>query len=32
VLLDNDGRVMLAVYGNGPIGRLTPGDVLGYLA
>jgi peroxiredoxin len=32
VLLDPDGKVMIAVYSNGPIGRLTPSDVLGYLA
>jgi peroxiredoxin len=32
VLLDADGRVLIAVYSSGAIGRLTPGDVLGYLA
>jgi peroxiredoxin len=32
VLLDADGRVMIAVYSNGEIGRLVPGDVLGFLA
>ena len=32
VLLDTDGKVMVAVYSNGAIGRLTPSDVLGYVA
>lgn len=32
VLLDDQGRVLVAVYSSGPIGRLTPADVLGYLA
>src|SRR5262249_13092018 len=32
ILLDTDGRVMLAVHSNGAIGRLMSGDVLGFLA
>jgi peroxiredoxin len=32
VLLGADGKVMVAVYSNGAIGRLTPSDVLGYVS
>lgn len=32
VVLDPAGRVMLAVYSSGAIGRLTPAEVLGYVA
>lgn len=32
VVLDAQGRVLVAVYSSGAIGRLTPPDVLGYLA
>jgi peroxiredoxin len=32
VLLDDQGRVLIAVYSSGAIGRLAPADVIGYLA
>jgi peroxiredoxin len=32
VLLDDQGQVLVAVYSTGAIGRLTPSDVVGYLA
>ena len=31
-LLDDQGQVLVAVYSTGAIGRLTPSDVVGYLA
>jgi peroxiredoxin len=32
VLLDDQGRVLVAVYSTGAIGRLAPADIVGYLA
>jgi peroxiredoxin len=32
IILDDRGRVLIAVYSSGAIGRLTPSDVSGYLA
>jgi peroxiredoxin len=31
-VLDPDGNIMLALYSSGPIGRLGPADVLGFLS
>ena len=30
-ILDPDGTICLAVYSSGPIGRLSPTDVLGFV-
>lgn len=30
-ILDPDGNILLAVYSSGPIGRLSPADVLGFV-
>jgi peroxiredoxin len=31
-VLDPDGAILLALYSSGPIGRLGPADVLGFLS
>lgn len=31
-VLDPDGKILLALYSSGPIGRLAPADVLGFVA